>query len=180
MNNRGSLNLAGTLLVLLSVVTASIASRPQGSNQKPVIFKSPSGYMPAPLSGHTGQMFLDAGRPAGMFVGYPKDGQDMNAFTDEIKKMVVGMFLHDAKDPQWTSAPLPAHKGADSESGNLFTTGDDKMEVQLAFYSRPEGVAYGYFGMRHKKAKSDDAKFLDANGVGVKAFDELAKSIKNK
>jgi hypothetical protein len=180
MNNFRSLNFAGALLLLLSVVTASIASKPQSSNHKPVIFKSPSGYMPAPLSGHTGQMFLDPGRPAGMFVGYPKDGQDMNAFTDEIKNMVVKMLLHDARDPLWKSAPLPSHKGVDSESGNLFTTSDDNMEIQLAFYARPEGVAYGYFGMRHKKAKSDDAKFLDANGVGVKAFDEMVKSIRNK
>jgi hypothetical protein len=51
------------------------------------------------------------------------------------------------------------------------------MDVQLAFYTRLEGVAYGYFGMRHIKPKGDDAKFLDANGAGIKAFDELVKSI---
>lgn len=167
----------GVALLLVSIASASLASMPQDSGKTPIVFKAPSGYMPAPLSNHAGKMFLDPKRPAGMFVGYPNEGQDMAAFTEEMKKMVVRMFLHDAKDPVWTSAPLPPHKGIDSESGNSMTTANDKMEVQLAFYSRPEGVAYGYFGMRHKKAKDDDAKFLDSGGAGVKGFDELAKSI---
>ena len=164
-------------LLLVTIASASLASMPQDSGKSPIVFKAPSGYMPAPLSGHTGKLFLDPQRPAGMFVGYPKDDQDMAAFVEEMKKTVVDMFLHDTKDPVWTSVALPAHKHVDSESGSLMSTGTDKMEVQLAFYSRPEGVAYGYFGMRHKKAKSDDAKFLDSDGAGVKAFDELAKSI---
>ena len=86
------------------------------------------------------------------------------------------MFFHDAKNLTWSSAALPPHKGID-ESGNLMTTSDDKMEAQLAFYVRPEGVAYGYFAMRHKKKKNDDATFLDVAGTGVKAFDDLAKSL---
>ena len=167
-------------LLLISVTTLPLGAAPQKSEQKPIVFKSPSGYMPLDFSGHTGKLFLDPQKPAGMFVGYPKDGQDMNSFVDEVKNMVVAMFLHDAKNPVWGSAPLPPHKGIDSESGNLMTTSDDKMEVQLAFYSRPQGMAYGYFGMRHKKAKGDDAKFLDSNGSGVKALDELAKSIQSK
>jgi hypothetical protein len=156
------------------------AFSPQGSDKKPMVFKSPSGYMPADFSGHVGKLFLDPARPAGMFVGYPKDGQDMNAFTEEVKGIVAGMFLHEVKNPVWSSVPLPPHQGVDSETGHLITTGDDKMEVQVVFFSRPEGFAYGYFGMRHKKAKGDDAKFVDANGMGVKAFDELVKSINNK
>jgi hypothetical protein len=167
--------LVSGVLLLSTVGATSLASMSQ--DKKPVVVKAPSGYMPADLSGHTGKMFLDPQRPAGMFVGYPKDGQDMAAFADEVKNTVAGMFLHDAKNPTWMSASLPPHKGNESESGNLMTTSDDKMEVQLAFYARPEGVAYGYFAMRHKKPKSDDAKFLDSNGAGVKAFDELVKSI---
>jgi len=105
----------------------------------------------------------------------------MTVFREEIKTMVVRMFLHDPKtEPVWTSAALPPHKGVEGESGALMTTSDDKMEVQLAFYIRAEGVAYGYFAMRHKKGQSDDAKFLDASGAGVKDFDELMNSIGNK
>jgi len=167
-------------LVLCSVTAGTGLSAAQQTAKTPVIFKTPSGYMPAPLSGHTGQLFLDAKKPGGMFIGYPKDGQDMNSFADEIKEIVSGMFLHDKKDVSWASAPLPAHKGIESESGTLLTTSDPDMEVQLAFYTRPEGVAYGYFGMRHTKPKGDDAKFLDANGAGVKAFDEFAKTISSK
>ncbi len=163
--------------LLLSIFAASVLSAAQGEGKKPVVFKSPSGYMPAELSGHLGKLFLDPKKPGGMFVGYPKDGQDMASFTDEMKKMVAGMFLHDEKNPAWDSASLPPHKGIDTEMGTLMTTSNGEMEVQLAFYSRPEGVAYGYFAMRHKKPKSDDAKFLDSSGAGVKAFDELAKTI---
>ncbi|HEX7722178.1 MAG TPA: hypothetical protein VF397_08465 [Pyrinomonadaceae bacterium] len=170
------------IAVLFSSIVASgsLASTQQSADKKPIIFKAPSGYMPAELSGHTGKLFLDQQRPAGMFVGYPKDGQDTAAFTDEVKNIVAGMFLHDAKSLVWSSATLPPHKGIESESGNLMTTSDDKMEVQLAFYSRPEGVAYGYFAMRHKKPKGDDGKFLDSSGAGLKALDELAKSISSK
>jgi len=167
-------------LLLITTAGAPLASSPQGSEKKPVMFKTPSGYMPAEFSGHTGKLFLDPAKPAGMFVGYPKDGQDMTAFVVEVKGIVAGMFLHEEKNPSWTSVSLPPHHGVDAETGNLNTVADDQMEVQLAFYSRPEGFAYGYFAMRHKKPKGDDARFLDANGGGVKAFDELVKSINNK
>jgi hypothetical protein len=134
--------------------------------------------MPAELSGHAGKLFLDPKKPAGMFVGYPNDGQDISAFSDEVKGIVVKMFMHDAKDVSWTSVALPPHKNFETETGSLMTTSDDKMELQLAFYVRPDtGVAYGYFAMRHKKGASDDGKFLDSSGAGVKAFDELARSI---
>ena len=173
-------HLKGLLIasLLLSVISATnVAWAPQGLTKKPIVFKAPNGYMPAELSGHTGKLFLNPGKPAGMFVGYPKDGQDMTGFADEIRNTVGGMFLHDAKNLTWNSASLPGHDGVEGEAGTLMTTSDDQMEVQLAFYTRPEGVAYGYFGMRHKKPKGDDAKFLDANGKGIKAFDELVKSI---
>src|SRR3954469_2839913 len=162
--------------LLLSIASVSGAgSTAQDASKKPVIFKAPSGYMPAELSGHTGNLLLDPKKPAGMFVAYPKDGQSMAEFSDEIKNMVGKMFLHDATNLTWSSAPLPAPQGVDGDTGSLMTTADNQMEVQLAFYNRSEGVAYGYFGMRHKKAKGDDAKFLDAQGSGVKAFDELLK-----
>jgi len=164
-------------LLLFLMVSVPLAYFAQSGDKKPVVFKSPTGYMPAEFSGHAGKLLLDPGRPAGMFVGYPKEGQDMNAFSEELKGTVAGMFLHEVRNPTWTSAPLPAHNGIESESGSLMTTSDDKMELQLAFYSRAEGVAYGYFAMRYKKPKGDDAKFLDASGGGVKAFDELVKSI---
>lgn len=162
----------------LSIICAiSVTAVPQNSDKKPVVFKTPSGFMAAELSGHIGKLLLAPEKPAGMFVAYPKNGQDMAGFTEEMEKTVGDMFLHDAKNLTWNSAPLPAHKGIDGETGNLLTTSDAAMEVQLAFYTRPEGVAYGYFGMRHKKPKGDDAKFMDANGAGIKAFDELVKSI---
>jgi len=165
-------------LLLVTPASAPLASMPQNSDKKPIVFKQPSGYMTAPF-GHLGKMFLDPKKPAGMFVGYSVDGQDMDGFKKEMQEMVTKMFLHDAKDITWISAPLPPHQAVE-ESGTLFSASDDKMEIQLAFYVRSEGVAYGYFGMRHKKGGGEDAKFLDAAGKGLKAFDEFAKSISSK
>jgi hypothetical protein len=176
-------SIVGVVLSLFGSAATATRIPPSGQapDKQPIVFKAPSGYMPAEFSKHTGKLLLDPQRPAGMFVGYPSDGQDMAAFTDEVKDMVVKMFLHDSKNVTWNSSGLPPHKNIDTESGNLLTASDDKMEVQLAFYVRSDkGVAYGYFGMRHKKGKGDDAKFLDSSGAGVKAFDELARSIGDK
>lgn len=162
------------VLLLASMTTMTPA---QSQEKKPVIFKTPSGYMAMDFPGHLGKLMLAPKEPGGMFVAYPKDNQDMPSFMEEVKQMVVKMFLHDAKNPEWASAALPPHEWIKSESGNLLTTFDDKLELQVIFYARPEGVAYGYFAMRHKKAQKDDAKFVNENGAGVKAFDELAKTI---
>jgi len=172
-----------TAILVASMGFIAVANQPelaaQTPDKQPVVFKIPKGYMPADFSKHTGKLLLDPQKPGGLFVGYPANGQDMAGFTDEVKNMVAKMFLHDSKDLVWSSTALPPHKGIDSESGNLLTTSDDKMEVQLAFYVRADkGVAYGYFAMRHKKGGGEDAKFLDSKGAGIKALDELANSIK--
>lgn len=167
-------------LVVMTFAAQTTAVPQTTTNKKPVTFKTPSGYMAVDFPGHLGKLMLAPKQPGGMFVAYPNDGQDMASFMDEVKQMVVKMFIRDLKNPEWASASLPSHKGFDSEVGYLLATSDEKMEVQLVFYSRPEGVAYGYFAMRHKKAQDDDAKFIDANGKGVKAFDELAKTISSE
>ncbi len=168
--------LAAALMAVSGLVVT--AQQTQPSAKQSIVFKSPKGYMPGEFSKHSGRLFLDPSKPAGMFVGYPAEGQDMAAFIGEMQKMVGGMFLHDSKVLVWDSATLPPHKGVQTESGTLMTTSNQEMEVQLAFYVRADkGVAYGYYAMRHKKAKGDDAKFLDPSGAGVKALDELAKSI---
>ncbi|HEY5838591.1 MAG TPA: hypothetical protein VIT19_06100 [Pyrinomonadaceae bacterium] len=148
----------------------------QAQQRGTVAFASPDGFLPAELSKHVGAMFLSPKTPAGLFVGYPSDGQDMDGFRNEMQQRVVKMFLHDAKDVTWTATPLPPHKGI-SEAGNLFYASTEKMEVQLAFYVRSEGVAYGYYAMRHKNDGGKDGKFLKSDGTGVKALDSLAKTI---
>jgi len=140
--------------------TKPIGTVVQTPDKQPIMFKAPNGYMPADLSKHTGKLLLDPKKPAGIFIGYPSDGQDIAGFTEEMKNTIAEMFLHNSKGRLWSSAVLPPHKGLDSESGNLMMTSDDNMEVQLAFYVRADkGIAYGYFAMRHRKAKGDDAKF---------------------
>jgi tetratricopeptide (TPR) repeat protein len=157
---------------------------PQTSNNfKPVELKLPKGYMPASFPDkRNGQVLLDAKRPGGMYIVYPNADESPEAFTDYLKAMVKGMFLHDSKTPvTWTQTPLPPHKGVENESGTLYSASDDKMEIQLAAYTRNVGgtkVAYGYYAMRHKgKAKKDDAILLDGSGNGVKEFDAFCESI---
>jgi hypothetical protein len=167
------------MLLFLAVPFTSVTLRADAQKKEPVIFKIPDGFFPGEFSNHLGKLMLNPKSPAGMFVGYPSKDQDMDGFKKEMQGVVAKMFLHDAGNTTWSSVDLPPHKGVD-ESGTLFSASNEKMEVQLAFYIRSEGVAYGYYGMRHKNGGGEDAKFLDAAGKGVKAFDELAKSISSK
>jgi hypothetical protein len=177
------------LAVALSVgaASASAAQSPEAqptATFKPVYLRLPKGYMPAPFpEKRAGQVLLDAKRPAGMYIVYPKADETPEALNAALKAMVVTMFLHDDKTPvTWTESPLPPHKGADREAGTLYSASDDKMEIQLAAYTRDVGgtkVAYGYYARRLKgKNDKDDGVLLDSAGKGVKAFDQFCESIK--
>jgi hypothetical protein len=165
----------------------NIGARPtpsQTSNQaKPVIFKMPGGYMPADFpEKRLGKLLLNAKKPEGMFIVYPKADEGPEVLQNLLKSMVAEMFFHDSKpQAEWTSLPLPAHEGIENESGTLYSAASEKMEIQLAVYTRRLGettVLYGYYGMRQKGKKSkDDAPFLDSAGKGAKDFDEFWKSI---
>jgi len=156
-------------ILVLAVMTTSLAAgaetKPIGTvvqtpDKQPIMFKAPNGYMPADLSKHTGKLLLDSQEAGGHLHWLSLGWTDIAGFTEEMKNTIAEMFLHNSKGRLWSSAVLPPHKGLDSESGNLMMTSDDNMEVQLAFYVRADkGIAYGYFAMRHRKAKGDDAKF---------------------
>lgn len=162
---------------------AAQTAEPPGSF-KPAALKLPKNYMPAPFpEKRAGQLLLDARRPAGMYIVYPKTGETPEAFEAFLKQMVAGMFFHDSKSTvTWAESALPSHKGVDNESGTLFYASDDKMEIQLAAYNRTVGetkVSYGYYAMRHKGGKDkDDGVFLDGSGSGVKDFEKFCRSIR--
>jgi hypothetical protein len=180
-----SLTLAVVLLDgAVSVSNAQTTQTNPPATFRPVQLKLPKGYMPAPFpEKRKGQVLLDAKRPAGMYIVYPQEGETPEAFTEVLKRMVTEMFLHDSKTPvTWAESPLPPQKGIDNESGTLYSASNDKMEIQLAAYTRTVGetkVAYGYYARRLKgKADGDDGVMLDSSGKGVKAFEEFRKSIK--
>jgi hypothetical protein len=192
--NKGILNrriLSSLLFSLLAVVlaagtvqnTAAQSSESQ-SKWKPVELKLPSGYMPAEFpEKRAGKLLLNPNKPAGMFIVYPKKGDSPDALPNLLKDMVAGMFFHESKSPvNWNEIKLPAHEGVDQETGTLYTAASDKMEIQLAVYTRTLGattVLYGYYGMRHKEKKAkDDAAFIDSSGKGVEDFDKFWKSIR--
>jgi hypothetical protein len=169
----------------LGAARVSAAPTPQSSGSfKPVRLKLPKGYMPTPLpEKRAGQLLLDAKRPAGMYILHPKAEESPETLNDSLKSMVAGMFLHETKSPvAWTASPLPSHEGVDNESGTLFSASDDRMEIQLAAYTRTVGgtkVAYGYYAMRHRDGKSkDDGTLLDNSGKGVEKFDKFCRSIR--
>jgi len=182
--NRRRKSIIVVIGILLSALTPLATARTRTVNtqgRQPIISEKPGSYFPGNFSKHAGKLFLDPGRPAGVFVGYPAEAQDMSGFIEETKKLVARMFLNGAKDLVWSSMSLPAHKGID-ESGILFSTFTDTKDVQLAFYSRVDGIGYGYFAMRARTAtlgpKCPDGQFLDPSGGGVAVFDEFAKSIR--
>jgi len=176
------------LLVALSLAAArgvaaqDTRTQPAGEF-RPVMLRLPKGYMPAPAPHkRAGQLLLDAKRPAGMYIIYPKD-EAPDAFNAFLKTMVAGMFTRDENAKlTWAESPLPAVKGIDDESGTLYTASDEKMDIQLAAFTRTVGgtkVAYGYYARRQRdEGKKDDTPFLDGSGKGVKAFEEFRKSIR--
>jgi hypothetical protein len=171
----------GTLLSVLIPMATAGARIANAQDRQPIISEKPKSYFSANFSKHAGQLFLDPGRPAGVFVGYPGEGQDMSGFIEETQTLMARMFLNGAKDLVWSSMSLPGHQGID-ESGILFSTFTETKDVQLAFYSRVDGIGYGYFAMRARTAtlgpRCPDGQFLDPSGGGVAVFEAFAQSIR--
>ncbi|MBV9959497.1 MAG: hypothetical protein JO360_13815 [Acidobacteria bacterium] len=181
-----ALRCALALLVFLLPASAAFAqSAPirSGGQQAYVIFKAPGGYMGADYPEHkTGKLLLDPKRPDGMFVVYLNDDETPEAFTEQLKNLIAEMFYHQPDfKPTWTASTVPAHTTMSNETGTLWASSDGKMEVQLASYLftlSGKKIAYGYFAMQHAgKRHSDDGRFLDSSGGGVKDFEKLWKSI---
>jgi copper(I)-binding protein len=153
----------------------------QQGQKKGVIFKIPDGYMPMDFPEQKGVLMLHPKKPAGMFVIYPKPDQKSDELINIVRPVLAKMFIHDSKaELVWTEAPLPAHRDVTDESGKLMLTSADKMEVQIAVYTRHiegEEVVYGHFAMRNSSDKKQSAEFVDASGDGVKDFDKLWKTI---
>ena len=147
-------------------------------------FKFPDGYMRAPLTDFTGVMMLDPKRPAGMIVIYHNDRETTEALSKRLLDFILPMFFHEKGTMEpgitWNTKPLVSHPGDGDGKATINTYSAADQEVQVAIYERTGGVRpflYGYFGMRHKVGKGDDARFVDDQGNGVKAFDKLWKSL---
>lgn len=151
------------------------------------IFKIPDGYMRVPLSDFRGALLLDPKKPAGMFVTYPDDNETTAALRQRVLKKIAPMFIHDEKEKAetaitWETKAMPSHTGDGDGKAEAKLYSGAKQELQVVIYERtigPVPFIYGYFAMRHKSPKSDDGKFLDEQGQGVKAFDKLWQSFPN-
>jgi hypothetical protein len=151
--------------------------------QDGAIFKIPKGYMPAKFDTFKGVLMINPKKAAGMFVVYPNEGETIASVRQRALAVIASMFFHD-KDvaaPMWQLNPLPSHTG--DNNGELASASAGEMEVRMASYERKENsylLVYAYFAMRHKSGKSDDGKFLDDQGKGVKEFDQLWQSFGGK
>jgi hypothetical protein len=172
-----------TLLALVAGV--QLANAQDSKNAGAAVFKIPDGYMRVPVTDFRGALMLDPKKPAGMFVTYPNDNETTEALRNRLLAFLGPMFIHEKDKPKgegslvWTTKSLPAHPDDGEGKATINTYGGANEEVQVTIYERTTGVRpflYGYFGMRHNPSKSDDAKFLDDQGQGVKAFDKLWKS----
>lgn len=151
------------------------------------IFKIPDGYMRAPMRDFRGMFLLDAKKPAGMFVTYPNDNETTAALRQRVLKTIAPMFIHDEKEKAetaiaWETKAIPSHSGDGDGKAEANLYSGAKQDLQVVIYERttgPNPFIYGYFAMRHKSPKSDDGKFLDEKGQGVKAFEKLWQSFPN-
>jgi len=184
MTRLAGLSLAVGILLAL-VAGPQSTSAQESKNAGPAVFKIPDGYMQVPVTDFLGVMMLDPKKPAGMFVTYPNDNETTEALRRRVLAFVGPMFIHAKDKPKgegnliWTTKSLPAHPDDGEGKATMSTSSGANEEVQVTIYERTTGARpflYGYFGMRHNPAKGDDAKFLDDQGQGVKAFDKLWKS----
>ncbi|HKP45612.1 MAG TPA: hypothetical protein VJT50_03370 [Pyrinomonadaceae bacterium] len=173
-----------TALIIAAIALTAATPRTLAQTEQPaVVFKAPSGYMQVPMSDFRGALFLEPKKPAGMFVIYPNANETTEALRKRVLAFIAPMFLHDDKmkpdDIVWDTKSLPVHAGETEGNANVNIASVANYELQVATYERSAGgtpFLYGYFGMRHKPGKGDDAKFLDEHGEGVKAFEKFWQS----
>jgi hypothetical protein len=177
--------LALVLMFAASLQTARAQEKTekQLGESKPgeAVFEIPKGYMKAKFAELRGVLIIDPKKPGGMFVSYPDDNETIASLRQRIRTKVTGMFVHGDKNPElaWDARPLPSHKGDGDGKASLETATAGDMELQFVTYERTTGAPflYGYFAMRHKSGKGDNGRFIDEQGKGVKAFDELWQSM---
>lgn len=147
------------------------------------VFETPKGYMRIKFEGFKGVLIIDPKKPSGMFISYPDDNETTESLRQRIRTRVTGMFIHGDKTPEpaWSSKPLPSHKGDGEGKASLETAITGEREIQVATYERAVAGAppfvYGYFAMRNKSGKGGKVHFIDEQGKGAKAFDELWQSM---
>jgi hypothetical protein len=143
-----------------------------------VIFKTPDKFLPAPMSGFKGTMFLHPDKPAGIFITYPDKDETIDSLSKRARAFFAKMFVHKEEVTNalnWQLQTLVPHLG-DKTSATHYVVSEN-MEMQVNVYEREvNGLTfiYGYFAMRGDKSKAD---FLNSEGKGVKAFDRFWKSI---
>ena len=134
------------------------------------VFKVPKGYMA-----------MDKSEIGPMLMLNPKQGETTQALRLRLRDLAANMFFHEnTAGINWDVKQLQSHPDDGDGKADISTARQGEMEVQVVTYERTTGVrpfVYGYFAMRHLSHKSDDARFIDESGGGVKEFDQLWQSL---
>ena len=169
------------LCLTLIVLPASIDA--QNKSGREPEFKILDGYVRLQMASFRGVVMVNPERPAGMFVTYPNDNELSESLRQRILAFVAPMFIHYEEGKPtpsitWVTSVLPSHLGDTNGQAymNVYSGSGYEMQVSIYEHAGPHPFLYGYFAMRHHPGKSDDGKFLDGQGQGVKAFEKLWKS----
>lgn len=151
-----------------------------------VVYKVPDGVMPLPSwAGFKGMMMLCEKKPCGIFIGYPNEGETLEALKKRMSEWIGKMFVHEdaqARAIAWQSKDIPAHKGDKGNTAKMNTFEDANQILQIDFFEREySGLSfvYGYFGRKSKTSgdKDNSADILDESGKGAKLFDKFWKTL---
>lgn len=174
------------LLLFLTIALCAVAY-PQSSNKGSNIFKIPDGVIPTDWSknGFKGVLMLCKESPSGIFVGYPNEGETIEAMRERATQFITPMFIHDKKEQveaTFKKTSIPKHDGDFGESGLYYLFENEQVAVQILFYEREGAVKnllYGYFATKDKSGKYKyPSIWADETGRGIKVFDKFWKSFK--
>lgn len=179
-----------TLSVFLLVFSfaAFVQSSPaQSAKGGGIVFKIPDGVFPMDWnkSGFKGILMLRKDSPSGIFIGYPNNGEKIEALKERAVKYITPMFIGDEEEKKgltFETKSIPTHKG-DSTASYYSYTGEKEI-VQILLYERVASgntLIYGYFANKGKDAKPESVKdiWADDNGQGIKIFEKFWKSLKD-
>ncbi len=150
-----------------------------------VIFKIPDDVFPMDWnkSGFKGILMLRKDSPSGIFVGYPNEGETIEALRERAAKFILPMIVGRDKEKseaevKFQITSIPNHKGDSGSAGQYYSYKNEKSEAQILFYERAANGStfiYGYFALKNESMKGI---WADDKGQGVKIFEKFWKTFK--
>jgi hypothetical protein len=174
------------VFLLIFSFAAFVQTSPAQTQKGGVVFKIPDDVFPMDWNknGFKGMLMLRKESPAGIFIGYPKEGEKIEEFRERAAKFIAPMVISDEEEKKginFEKNSIPTHKG--DSAAFYYSYVNEKEMVQILFYERianGNSLIYGYFAKKKKTDKPESVKDLwaDDKGQGVKIFEKFWKSLK--